>query len=67
MLLVLSQILLEDGESPRVLGPGVVSLPELLPEPGELELVMVLVDGGGEGHGDQGGDSEGELHDSDLW
>ena len=44
-----------------------VSLPELLPEPGELELVMVLVDGGGEGHGDQGGDSEGELHDSDLW
>ena len=44
-----------------------VSLPELLPEPGELELVMVLVDGGGEGHGDQGGDSESELHDSDLW
>lgn len=60
MLLVLSQVLLEDGESPHVLGPGVVSLPELLSEPGELELVMVQVDGGGEGHGDQGGDYEGE-------
>ena len=63
MLFVLSQILLEDGESPRVLRPGVVNLPELLPEPGELQLVMA---DGGEGHGDQGGDNEGELHDSDL-
>ena len=44
-----------------------VTLAELLPEPGELELVMVMVDGGGEGHGDQGGDSKKELHDSDLW
>ena len=66
MLLVLSQVLLEDGESPHVLGPGVVSLPELLSEPGELELVMVQVDGGGEGHGDQGSDHKGELHDSGL-
>ena len=40
-----------------------VSLPELLPEPGELELVMVEVHG--EGHGDQGGDYE-KLHDSEL-
>ena len=76
MLLVFSQVLLEHGESPLELGLDVVCLPELFPEPGELDLVMAGgrggvswgggVSGGGQGHGDQGGGDEGDLHDADV-
>ena len=41
MLLILPQVGGEDAEPPLVLGPGVVFLPELLPELGELELVLI--------------------------
>ena len=76
MLLVFPQVLLEHGESPLELGLDVVCLPELFPEPGELDLVMAGggggvswgrgVSGGGQGHGDQGGRDEGDLHDADV-
>ena len=48
MLLVFPQVLLEHGESPLELGLDVVCLPELFPEPGELDLVMA---GGRDGVG----------------
>ena len=48
MLLVFPQVLLEHSESPLELGLDVVSLPELFPEPGELDLVMA---GGRDGVG----------------
>ena len=41
VLLILPQVGGEDAEPPLVLGPGVVFLPELLPELGELELVLI--------------------------
>ena len=73
MLLVFSQILPEDGESPLKLGLDVIFLSKLFPEPSEHELVMAgggggVVggggggEGGGQGHGDQGGGDEGDLH-----